>query len=273
MPISTVHRRIKKMEQDGIITGYKALINYEKTMLPIGALMQINLSEATPGNGHIPKKDIIDALTGFKEIEETVEDSHDALQSNACAAFSVEMDEQEQLVVVTEIKRTHIRQLDHAEVFDVIKMAVAEEHDIPVYAATLLSPGRMLKTSSGKIQRGACRQAWLNGTLHSMANWIRAADMDEADFIQQEPSIEAMKNWLSSWLSNKLGISPGQIDPDQPVMSYGLDSIGAVELEREVIKAFGIEISLIDFMENNTINDLARIGFNNYKNKKEQDQE
>jgi len=73
MPISTVHRRIKKMEQDGIITGYKALIDYEKTSLPIGALMQINLSEATPGNGHIPKKDIIEALTSFNEIEEITE--------------------------------------------------------------------------------------------------------------------------------------------------------------------------------------------------------
>ena len=28
LPISTVHRRIKKMEQEGLISGYKALINY-----------------------------------------------------------------------------------------------------------------------------------------------------------------------------------------------------------------------------------------------------
>ncbi len=48
MPMSTVHRRIKKLEQEGVITGYKALINYEKTTRPIGALLLINLEEVIP---------------------------------------------------------------------------------------------------------------------------------------------------------------------------------------------------------------------------------
>lgn len=199
------------------------------------------------------------------DIEETVENSHEALQSNACAAFSVEVDEQEQLVVVAEIQRTHVRQLDHAEVFGAIKMAVAEEHDIPVYAITLLNPGRMLKTTSGKIQRGACRQAWLNGTLQSVGSWIRTKSRNkQTEFLKENPTVDSMKAWLILWLSNKLKISPDHIDPDQPIMSYGLDSIGAVELEREVTKAFGIEISLIDFMENNSINGIAKIGYNKY---------
>lgn len=31
LPISTVHRRVKKLEREGVIIGYKALVNYEKT--------------------------------------------------------------------------------------------------------------------------------------------------------------------------------------------------------------------------------------------------
>ena len=61
------------MEQDGVITGYKALINYEKTSRPIGALLLINLAEVIPGRGHIPKNDIIDRLRGFEEIEEAID--------------------------------------------------------------------------------------------------------------------------------------------------------------------------------------------------------
>jgi len=73
IPISTVHRRIKKMEQDGIIKGYKAQINYEKTPWAIGALLMVNLAEVVPGKGHIPKKDIVESLSHLKEIEEIIE--------------------------------------------------------------------------------------------------------------------------------------------------------------------------------------------------------
>lgn len=72
IPISTVHRRIKRLEGDGVIRGYKALIDYEKTGRPIGALLLIDLAEVIPGKGHIPKKDIVTALKKFDEVEEIV---------------------------------------------------------------------------------------------------------------------------------------------------------------------------------------------------------
>ncbi|TRO43887.1 winged helix-turn-helix transcriptional regulator [Candidatus Bathyarchaeota archaeon] len=73
IPISTVHRRVKKLEQEGVIEGYKALINFEKTPWPIGALLMVNLAEVVPGKGHIPKKKIVESLSLQKEIEEIIE--------------------------------------------------------------------------------------------------------------------------------------------------------------------------------------------------------
>lgn len=73
LPISTVHRRVKKLEREGVIIGYKALVNYEKTTTPIGAFLLINLAEVIPGRGHIPKKDIINTIRKFEEIEEIIE--------------------------------------------------------------------------------------------------------------------------------------------------------------------------------------------------------
>jgi Lrp/AsnC family leucine-responsive transcriptional regulator len=73
IPISTVHRHVKKLEHEGVITGYKAVINFEKTSWPIGTLLMVNLAEVIPGKGHIPKKDILRSLTRFKEIEEIIE--------------------------------------------------------------------------------------------------------------------------------------------------------------------------------------------------------
>lgn len=73
IPLSTVHRRVKRFEQEGLIYGYRALIDYEKTPWPIGALLLINLSEVVPGKGHIPKKTIIETLQNFIQIEEIIE--------------------------------------------------------------------------------------------------------------------------------------------------------------------------------------------------------
>lgn len=73
IPISTVHRRIKNFEEEGMITGYKALIDYQKTSWPIGALLLVDLMEVIPGKGHIPKKEIIEVLSKFSEVEEIVD--------------------------------------------------------------------------------------------------------------------------------------------------------------------------------------------------------
>jgi Lrp/AsnC family leucine-responsive transcriptional regulator len=73
IPMSTVHRRVKKLEHEGVIEGYKALISFEKTPWPIGALLMVNLAEVVPGKGHIPKKDIVESLSHLKEIEEIIE--------------------------------------------------------------------------------------------------------------------------------------------------------------------------------------------------------
>lgn len=73
IPISTVHRRVKRLEREGVITGYKALIDFEQTTWPIGALLLIDLAEVIPGKGHIPKKNILTSLRRFEEIEEIIE--------------------------------------------------------------------------------------------------------------------------------------------------------------------------------------------------------
>jgi DNA-binding Lrp family transcriptional regulator len=73
IPISTVHRRIQKLEKEGVIVGYKAIIDNEKTTKPISALLFVNLAEVIPQKGHIPEKKIISILRNYEEIEEMIE--------------------------------------------------------------------------------------------------------------------------------------------------------------------------------------------------------
>jgi acyl-CoA synthetase (AMP-forming)/AMP-acid ligase II len=54
---------------------------------------------------------------------------------------------------------------DRAEVTNAIRRAVAERHDVMVHTLVFLQHGTLNKTSSGKIQRQACRRDFLAGTL------------------------------------------------------------------------------------------------------------
>lgn len=103
-----------------------------------------------------------------QDIEQTVETSHLSLRPNCGTAFSVEVKGVEKLVVLQEVERTHLRKLDSDEVFEAIYQAVWLEYELAIETIVLLKPGRISKTSSGKIQRSACRQQFLDGSLQNV---------------------------------------------------------------------------------------------------------
>ncbi len=105
-----------------------------------------------------------------QDIEWTVEQSHPALRPGYGAAFSVDSGSEERLVVVQEVER-HYRNLHVDEVIRTIRQAVAENHELEVYAVLLIKTGSILKTSSGKIQRHGCRAGFLDGSLDLVGSW------------------------------------------------------------------------------------------------------
>ena len=105
-----------------------------------------------------------------QDIELTVEASHVALQPSAGAAFSVTDDGKEKLVIVQEVTRQG-RSADINEVTSAIRQAVAEKHDLQVFAIVLVKPMSIPKTSSGKIQRRATKAAFLDGELEVVGEW------------------------------------------------------------------------------------------------------
>ncbi|MBS1551913.1 MAG: fatty acyl-AMP ligase, partial [Bacteroidetes bacterium] len=88
-----------------------------------------------------------------QDIEYTVEASHPALRLGCVGAFSIEVDGEEHLSIVQELQKDAVKNFDPDEVFKAIRKAVSEEHDLQVYSITLIKPGTVPKTSSGKIQR------------------------------------------------------------------------------------------------------------------------
>ena len=96
--------------------------------------------------------------------------SHKALQPGAGAVFSTEVSDEERLVIVHELARQH-RNVDVDEVIPDVRRAVAEQHELQVYAVVLVKPLSLPKTSSGKIQRYVCKERFLEGRLNVVGEW------------------------------------------------------------------------------------------------------
>jgi 8-amino-7-oxononanoate synthase/acyl carrier protein len=104
-----------------------------------------------------------------QDIEMTVERASDRIQPQAVAAFAVDMAGRERLIIVAEVERT--RRNDWSDVIVAVRKAVTAEHELPPDAVVLVRFGSIPKTSSGKIQRHACRDDFMSGSLQVMQEW------------------------------------------------------------------------------------------------------
>lgn len=212
--------------------------------------------------GRIKEMILIRGLNHYpQDIEQTVQASHAALKPGAGAAFSVDADGDERLVVVQEVERTQ-RNADLDEVVRAIRRRVTDEHEIEPWAVSLLSPGSILKTSSGKIQRGACRTAFLAGALKSLHSWQRPAESPiepPAEPPAAGPRSEAdITAWLLSRLARETGIDADEIDLGQPFASLGIDSARALILVGDLETWLGRRLPPIVLWNYPTIEALAR---------------
>ncbi|MDB4863420.1 aminotransferase class I/II-fold pyridoxal phosphate-dependent enzyme [Pirellulaceae bacterium] len=109
-----------------------------------------------------------------QDIELTVERSSNRLQNGAVGCFAVDIDGRERLIVVAEVERK--RREDWSDVIQAIRHDVTGEHDLPPDGIVLVRFGSIPKTSSGKIQRHACRNSFLDGSLKTIASWLAWED-------------------------------------------------------------------------------------------------
>ncbi|MDT7817326.1 MAG: hypothetical protein QOJ42_7242 [Acidobacteriaceae bacterium] len=102
-----------------------------------------------------------------QDIENTLQTSCEELRAGCCVAFSVEGAETDELVVAAELDR---QSTDHSELMDRMRQAVFTMDGILPSAVLLLQRGAVFKTTSGKVQRSRCREAYLDGTLDCLAS-------------------------------------------------------------------------------------------------------
>lgn len=207
-----------------------------------------------------------------QDIEMTAEKSHPALRESCGAAFSVEVGEEERLVITYEVKRSYIRKLNVEEVTSAIRKAVTQTHELQPYAIVLLKTGSIPKTSSGKIQRHACKAEFLEGSLNSVGQWSAAQTLPKTSkqllevnsrkkrghIIKSNPQQEIIENWLVTNIAQRLGLSPTEIEITEPFASYGLDSVQAVRITAELEDWLKVKLSPTLAYDHPTVESLAK---------------
>ena len=198
-----------------------------------------------------------------QDIELTAERSHDALRLGSNAAFTVEIDSEERLVVVQELEFRAKPNLE--SVITAIRQGVTEAHEVEVYGVVLIKPGRIPKTSSGKIQRRATRNKFIEGTLDTVASsileikeFVDTKQLTKEELLQQSPQ-EAqllLEVYLQTSIARILKRLPEEVEIDRPLTSLGLDSIKVFELKNQLDNDLGINIAIADLFSEFTTRSL-----------------
>lgn len=180
-----------------------------------------------------------------QDIEQAAVASHPLLRPGGMAAFSVDDDGGERLVVVAEVQQRALpadeaRSAVLRDIGDAVRRAVSGQHHLAVDTVALLEPGQVLKTSSGKTMRRATRSAFLAGTLAELARFTLSSAEEAAAASAEVPpsppprSERELTGWLTSWLAARLGASAEVLTPELPFLNLGLDSTQATTLSAEL---------------------------------------
>ncbi len=193
-----------------------------------------------------------------QDIESSVERSHAALRPGCGIAFGCEADGGEGLVVVQEVEAAPAATLDEA--LGNIRQQLVEEHQVAPWAIVLIAAGTLPKTSSGKLQRRACREAFLAGELAPLAEWRAAPGAMPEGVSEETPDGAAgdpLEAWLAAAVARLAGIAPQAVDRTQPFARYGLTSVAITELVAELEALLGRRLPLTLLFEHPTVASLA----------------
>ncbi|MGO4773547.1 amino acid adenylation domain-containing protein, partial [Flavobacterium sp. W22_SRS_FK3] len=216
--------------------------------------------------GRLKELMIINGVNHFpQDIERVVQQSHIDLQNNAGAAFCMEAKGKEQLVIVQEIKRTSMRGYDFNFIVKTIIDSVFEQHELSVYAIVLVEPGKVEKTSSGKIKRLATKKLYESDTIDGvMDRWVRGQVINNSNENPQEDIVvkapilsNDLEKFLREAVAAELSIGILNVNAHTSFSELGMSSIQSIRLTGKLSDYLGIEITPTIVYSYSNIKDLA----------------
>jgi 8-amino-7-oxononanoate synthase len=194
-----------------------------------------------------------------QDIEHAVEEASTLVRAGSIAAFAVDVDGRERVAVVAEVERGKREPAEVAAAFEAIRKRLATEHELAVEAIVLVRPNSVPKTSSGKIQRHACKRQFLDGTLEVVdqhVGWLQPAvptpGSEQPRLARQRPIGEASRTGradrelpqeiVQAVFDHVRRIAKeraGNLTLDTNIVELGLDSLERMEIVASLEESFG----------------------------------
>ncbi|WP_460157480.1 non-ribosomal peptide synthetase [Pseudomonas sp. S2_H10] len=188
-----------------------------------------------------------------QDIEQTVEREVEVVRKGRVAAFAVTVDGQEGIGIAAEISRSVQKILPPESLIKAIRQAVAEAYQEAPSVVVLLNPGALPKTSSGKLQRSACRSRLADGSLDSYAVFP-SASVESAGLVESGSELQDLIGRI--WCEQ---LQVGQVGADDHFFLLGGNSIAATQVVARLREELGLELNLRLLFEAPTLGAFADV--------------
>jgi amino acid adenylation domain-containing protein/non-ribosomal peptide synthase protein (TIGR01720 family) len=188
-----------------------------------------------------------------QDIEQTVEREVEVVRKGRVAAFAVTADGQEGIGIAAEISRSVQKILPPESLIKAIRQVVAEAYQQAPSVVVLLNPGALPKTSSGKLQRSACRSRLADGSLDSYA-MFPSAITESAGRIESGSELQSLIGQI--WCEQ---LQVAQVGADDHFFLLGGNSIAATQVVARLREELGLELNLRLLFEAPTLGAFAEV--------------
>lgn len=195
------------------------------------------------------------------DIEATIEASHEAIAKSCGAAFAVDVDDEEQLIVVYEVERdaTRLSLAALAGIAAGIRQDIVENHQVDPHAILLMAGG-VPKTSSGKVRRIECRSRYLRGVLKPLHLWRWEGDAGAQSAEVEAPATGRAadcETWLLAEIASISGMPADRLGIATPIKEVALDATGMLSLVRAIERHYALLVPAPVLLEQETLKGIA----------------
>ncbi|WP_271466019.1 condensation domain-containing protein, partial [Paracidovorax valerianellae] len=194
-----------------------------------------------------------------QDIERAIETEVEAVRKGRVAAFAVSGPEGESIGVAAEVSRSLQKLVPPQTLAEALSAAVSDVAGQGLSVVVLLNPGALPKTSSGKLQRKACKAGWQERTLDAYAIWEHGKVLQGRESARQKPeALSSTEQALADLWKEVLPWPAEQaMARDTHFFTSGGNSLLAVQAALRVSERWGIEFSLRDLFDHPRLDDCA----------------
>lgn len=186
-----------------------------------------------------------------QDIEHTVTDAHPAIRPGCVAAFGREVHGEERLTVVAELDVRRLGDAHPDQIADTVTRAVSEHHGLRLHELVFVRAGTIPKTTSGKIQRHACRAELEAGDLALLEPSAEDAPPDPA------PNRDDIRTQLIDIVVDVADLPRERLEPHTSLHALGVDSLAGVNIAYEIGVLTGRDVPDRLISEHDTIGKLV----------------